>query len=140
MSEIENNQYLTGLIIGIRSTYGNDLYLKNIKFLNEGIFVGNNISQIINEPESNNFKEVLGYEHINQKKGDGCINYLIGEKINYYIIPVYYEDMIMVNNFPIEFTIQKNNELIKFYFSNYKYYEQLNIIINDSELIIYDIL
>ena len=140
LSKVGKNKYMTGLILGIRSTFNNEYFLKSIRILNEGIFVGNNISQLCEEPESNEFKEVLGYEYVNQKKGDGKINYLINENINYYVIPLYYENIIMANYFPIEFIIQNNHESFNYYFGNYKYYDQLDIVLEENDIIVYEIL
>lgn len=140
LSKINKNQYLTGLVLGIRSNCVNDLYLKNINILNEGVFVGNNISMINDEPDSNDFKEVLGYDFLNQQKGNGEINYLITDKIQYFVIPIYYDNLIMVNTFPIEFTIKNNNSYHKFYFNNFKYFEQLDIVINRDDIDVYEVL
>lgn len=140
LSNIGNNKYLTALVLGIRSTKDEELLLEKIKIMNEDIIIGNNISKIDNLPDSNNFKEVLGYEYINQLSGDGIVNYEINNEIKYFIIPLYYEELMIVNSFPIEFTINKDDEIIKYYYNGMKYYDIIEEVVKKENIFVYDIL
>jgi len=140
ISEINNNQYLTGLVLGIRSIKDEQLVIEKIKIMNQDIFVGNNVSQIDCLPSSHNFNDVLGYEYINQLPGDGVVNYTITNESKYFIIPLYYEELLIVNSFPIEITIRKNNEEFKYYYSGVPYYDVITETIIKDNILIYEIL
>lgn len=140
IANINKNNYLAGIIVGIRSTNEEQLLLKDIRILNEGICVGDNIVELINVPEGNNFEDIVGYEFINQEAGNGIINNDIDTNVTYFLIPLYYEELTVTNYFPIEFNIIKNSEIIKFYFSGFKYFEISNLIVEQKDVIVQDVL
>lgn len=138
-SNINDNTFLTGLIIGVRKNTNNVIFLDQINILNSGIFVGNNILEINELPKENNFNAVVNYDYSSVEKGNNNVSITLGEEKIFLLIPLYYDNLIIADTFPIEIIFNNNHNKEKYYFYDYVYYTPIVENISKNNIYTYDI-
>lgn len=139
LSSVNDNSYMSGLILGVRKNSNYNVNIESIKILNCNTYVGEKVQIIDNLPEGNDFNKIYGYDYSNLIKGSGEVNInIIDDNVYYLLIPIYYEKLLLVNNFAIEFCLIINGEEIKYYLNNYTYYQPNNEIIKEEDIFIYN--
>ena len=139
-SVINNNTILTGLIIGVRnSKENNSIIINKISVLDANISVGNKIEILNDIPKTNSFNEVSNYNYSSIKKGEEEVNIKVTNASTYLFIPIFYNNVTVASKFPIEISYIYNNDLYRYVLYDYTFYEPINVIINDNNLIICEI-
>jgi len=136
---INNNNYLTGLIIGLRTVDDESINIQKISILDANAAVGNNIYKLDELPESNSFDEVADFDYKSITKGNEEVNIKLYKDSVYIFIPIYYNKLIVSTKFPIEFTYYLDGIEQKYILANYTYFEPTNYIMNEQELMICEI-
>lgn len=139
-SNIKNNTYLTGVVIGVRNLYNDELNIKEINILNCGMGIGNNILEIPALPQGNNFDIIAGYDYSLINKGSNEVNITVNDEIKYLLIPFYYDKLLIVEECPIAIKILKNDTESVFYINDYIYYEPFEEVVKIDDISIYDVI
>lgn len=139
-SVVKDNSYLAGILIGLRILNNKSLTINKVDLLNGGVSVGKEVIMLDKVPDTNEFKDIVGYDFKESVKGNGSINYEINDSKTYYFyIPLYYEEDLIINKFPIKFTYTINNEVKEDYLVNYVYYEVQQENISKDNIHIYEV-
>lgn len=139
LSSINDNSYMTGLIVGVRKNSNYNVNIAEINFMNCNIAIGDKIQIIDKLPNGNDFKTICGYDNSSVVKGDGLIDLNLNSNDRYFIvIPIYYDELLIVNECVIKFKINVNGEEKSFYLKDYTFYQPNNEIIEKNNIYIYD--
>lgn len=133
----DNNEYLGGIILGIRNLRDISYEINSIDILNCDTYVGDDIHIIAEIPNSNDFNEVAGYDHDLLMIGNNQVKIDIKNNDQLLLfIPIFYKQSIITNSFAIKFNIDNNEDV---YLYNYTFYEPLFENIKKININIYDI-
>lgn len=141
ITEIEENSYLSGLILGLRKNEKvNNIKINNIEVMNANMYTGEKISIINDRPIENTFEGIFGYDFINTNSGDGSINYnIVNNDIIYIQIPIYYEYLYMTTSFPVKINYSLDNKELDYYLYDYIFYNPINEIVSKKNIHFYNV-
>lgn len=125
----EEMSYLGGVIYKVNNNSSSNLYIKKIEILNCGVVPGDDvkITQLI---DTINFNDASGYDHKYVKEQKNELNILI-RKEEVIFLPLYYEKIFSLQNFPIKIIYEKDAKQYSYIFENYSYYKPIKEIMND---------
>ncbi len=133
-----DNYYLGAIIIGLRNNTNTSLVIKNIEFLDCNIKLAKGYKKISGD-ENKSLDEYLGYSYNLVSPYDGKMNITINEgNSDLYIIPIYYNNLALINGFGLKIELFENNEVL--YFDKFIYFDYSNQIIDEQYCKLYSYL
>ncbi len=127
----EEMSYLGGVIYKVNNNSSSDFNVKKIEILNCGVIPGDDV-KITQLSDTINFNDVSGYEHEYVKAQKDELNILIRKgREEAIFLPLYYDKLFSLQNFPIKITYEKDGKQYSYIFENYSYYKPIKEIIND---------
>ena len=135
---VNNNCYLSGLIMGIRNISGFDFIIKEISLKNEGMYIGDGAVILDENISYDSFSNLFQFNFSSVTKGNNYLDISVGYNENINIAyPIYYDKLKIANSFVIEFVIEVNGRTYSEYLYDYVFYEPLSELINKNNIKVY---
>lgn len=141
LSNYKNNDYASGLLIGLRNNSNNTIILNKVEILNDIINPGESIRQLEDFPNNTDHISVAGYHFIETVKGDGIINFSLNtDDVVYLFIPFYYEKLYVSTSFPVRINYKLNNNDYCYVVSDFIYFTPAQEYFNKELIHVYNVL
>ena len=134
-----NNSYLGGVIYGINNNSNQAINISKIEILNTNVYIGDGIKKVDNT-NSIDFEEVAGYGHeqVKKRSGDLTINIDSQKEIKLFV-PIYYDELFIMNRFPIKIIYSYNGKTYEYIFGLYNYYNPIKEIVQSNNYMVYKV-
>lgn len=123
LSNYKNNDYASGLLLGLSNNDSSLINIKQIELLNNIVNIGEGIKQLNEFPDSADFDSVAGYNFTEITRGKGEVDYNINpDETIFLFIPFYYNNLYVSTSFPVKISYMVNNIEYSYIINDFIYF------------------